>query len=150
MASTSPPRPIERGRTMPAELAGREPSISKLVADLTHETTDLVRKEAELARVETANAVARLEAGLLSMALGGGVAGMGLLFLLAAAVLGIDLALHALWLSTLIVGAAVVLVGAVLLALGRRNLAHLAPERTLRSLRRDKELLQEHLPGGGA
>jgi putative superfamily III holin-X len=95
-------------------------------------------------------AITRVETGVSSMAIGGVVAFGGFLVLLAAAVLGLDLVVHALWLSTLIVGGLVLVVGAGLLFAGKSRLTHLAPERSLHSLRRDTELVQEHLPGGGS
>jgi hypothetical protein len=84
------------------------------------------------------------------MAIGGVVAFGGFLVLLVAAVLGLDLVLRTPWLSALIVGGVAVALGAVLLAVGKSRMTELAPERSLRSLRRDTELVQEHLPGGGS
>jgi len=126
------------------------PSIAGLMSDLTRETSELIRKEMELTRLETSQAITRLETGLSSLVIGGVVAWAGFLVLLAAAVLGLDLALHRPWLSASIVGAVAVALGAVLLAVGKSRLDHLTPERSLRSLRRDAELVREHLPGGGS
>jgi hypothetical protein len=127
-----------------------EPSLSELVSDLTRETSELIQREVELARLEVSQAVARVQTGVASMAVGGVIALGGFLVLLAAAAFGLDLVLHAPWLSTLIVGGVALVLGAVLLAVGKSRMTRLAPERTLRSLRRDTELVQEHLPGGGS
>ena len=127
-----------------------EPTISELVSDLRHETTELFRKEVELARLEISGSITRLTTGVSVFAVGGVVASAGLLFLLAAAAFGLDTVLHAPWLSTLIVGAAAVVVGAICFAIGRTKLAHLTPERSLQSLREDTQLVQDHLPGGGS
>jgi hypothetical protein len=140
MASSTPQIRFER----------EGPSIGTLVSDLTRETSELIRKEMELARYETSQAFTRLELGMSSMATGGIFAFGGVLVLLAAAVLGLDLVVHALWLSALIVGGAAVVLGATLLAVGKSRLAHLTPERSMQSLSRDTELVREHLPGGGA
>jgi len=151
MASSTPQ--TVSGHDHPAVHARFEregPSIADLISDLTRETSELIRKEMELARLEMSQAIARIETGVSSMAIGGVVAVAGFLVLLAAAVLGLDLVVHAPWLSALIVGGVAVAIGAVLLAVGKSRLTHLTPERSLRSLRRDTELVQEHLPGGGS
>jgi hypothetical protein len=133
-----------------AQFEREGPSIGELVSDLTRETSELIRKEMELARLEMSQAITRIETGVSSLAIGGVVAFAGFLVLLAAAALGLDLVVHAPWLSALIVGGVAVVLGAVLLALGKSRLTNLTPERSLRSLRRDTELVQEHLPGGGS
>jgi hypothetical protein len=137
-------------RVVRGEVHHDGPTITELVSELRHETTELFRKEVELARLEVTSTMTRLQTGVSSMALGGVVAFAGLPFLLAAAAFGLDRVLHAPWLSTLIVGAVAILLGVVLLAMGKARLDHLAPKRTLESLRHDTELLQEHLPGGGS
>ena len=151
MASSTPP--TVAGNDHPAAYAQFErggPSIAGLMSDLTRETSELLRQEMELTRLETSQAITRLETGLSSMAIGGVVTWAGFLVLLAAAVLGLDLAVQKPWLSALIVGGVAAALGAVLLALGKSRLTHLTPERSLRSLRRDTELVREHLPGGGS
>ena len=137
-------------RVAPAQFEPEGPSIAVLVSDLTRETSELIRKEMELTRLETSRAITRIETGVSSMAIGGVFAFAGFLVLLAAAVLGLDLVVHRPWLSALIVGGVAVALGAVLLAVGKSRLTRLAPERSLRSLRRDTELVREHLPGGGS
>lgn len=127
-----------------------EPTLTELVSDLRHETTELFRKEVELARLEISGSVTRLTTGLSVFAVGGVVAFAGLMFLLAAAAFGLDTALHAPWLSTLIVGAAAVVLGALCFAIGKSKLVRLTPERSLHSLREDTQLVQDHLPGGGS
>ena len=145
-------RQLQLMRPQPALFRSRRESqsIAELVSDLSRETSELVRNEMELARLEMSRAITRLETGVSSMALGGIVALGGFLVLLAAAVLGLDLVMHAPWLSTLIVGGVAVALGATLLAIGKSRLAHLTPERSLHSLRRDTAVVQEHLPGGGS
>lgn len=127
-----------------------EPTITELVSDLRQETSDLFRKEVELARLEISNSVTRLVTAVSTFAVGGAVAFAGLLFLLAAAAFGLDLALHQPWLSTLIVGAAAVVIGAICFAVAKSKLVNLAPERSLHSLKQDGQLVGEHLPGGGS
>jgi hypothetical protein len=104
----------------------------------------------QLARIEISDAVTRLVTGVSLSAAGGVVAFAGLLFLLAAAALGLDTVLRTPWLSTLIVGAAAAVIGAICVGVGRAKLSHLTPVRSLHSLKQDTELVQEHLPGGGS
>ena len=132
----------------PAHVA--EPTISELVSDLRHETTQLFRQEVQLARIELSDAVARIVTGVSVSAVGGVLAFAGVLFLLAAAAFGLDTALREPWLSALIVGASSAIIGAVCVAIGRTKFTHLTPERSLHSLKQDTELVQEHLPGGGS
>ena len=117
--------------------------VRTLLSELTQEATTLVRKEAELARVEIGDKMSDTMAAATSMAIGGAVLFAGVLFLLAAATLALNAyVVHQLILSTLIVGAVVAIIGAILLAVGRRRMAarSLTPEMTIRSLQRDAEL----------
>jgi membrane-bound ClpP family serine protease len=142
--------PIERGHARANGSRGAEPSITELVSELREETTHLLRKEVELARLEITTSLARLQTAVSSFAVGAVAAVAGVLFLLAAAALGLDLVLQKPWLSTLIVGAVALVLGAVCFAFGRSWLVHLTPERSMHSLREDTHLVQEHLPGGGS
>jgi hypothetical protein len=125
-------------------------SLARLFADLWRETFTLVREEAELAKAEISEKVTRVETGVASLAIGGAVLFAGLLVLLDAAVAGLHQALppaYADWLAPLIIGAAVAVVGLVVLAVARRNLrtSNLKPSRTLQSLRTDAQLARGHL-----
>ena len=149
MAST--PHTVDREhRRARMDLEPESPSVARLVSDLARETGELIRREGELVRLEVSQSIARLETGVSSMAIGGVVAFAGFLVLLVAAALGLDLVLRTPWLSTLIVGGVAVALGALLLAVGKSRLTRLAPDRSLRSLRRDAEIVQDHLPGGGS
>lgn len=130
--------------------SGTEPTLTELVSDLRQETTDLFRKEVELARLEIASSVSRILTGVSTFAVGGVVAFAGLMFLLASAAFGLDLLLQTPWLSTLIVGATAAVIGAICFAVAKTQLVHLTPERSIHSLRQDTQLVQEHLPGGGS
>ncbi|MDB4941153.1 MAG: hypothetical protein JWP97_687 [Labilithrix sp.] len=119
-------------------------SLGELFAELAQETGTLVRKEVELARVEMTDKakVAGRNAGF--VALGGAVAMMGALALLAALILGLGTFMP-LWLSALIVGAAVTATGALLVTKGFRAFSALevAPRETLQTLKEDKQWLQK-------
>ena len=54
---------------------------------------------------------------------------------------------HANWLAPLIIGLAVMVVGFIALGIGKHELSssNLQPSRTMESLRRDSQLLKEHV-----
>lgn len=116
-------------------------SIPQLMSDVATETRDLVRTEVRLARAELSQKVAQIESGVVFLAGGGLVAFAGFLVLLFAAVFGLANWIDP-WLSALIIGAIIVVVGVVMLMKGRNNLkaSSLTPDRTLDSVRRDAEL----------
>ena len=123
-----------------------------LISDLWRETSRLIHAEVELATVEISEKVSEVRTGLISIAVGGAILFAGVLVLLFAAVAGVYKLLeaqteHALWAAPAIVGAAVVIAGAIAIAKGRSELkaANLAPERTLRSLQRDAQMVKEHI-----
>jgi hypothetical protein len=136
--------------------AGRMPedrrSLIGLFSDLWRETSRLIHAEVELASVEISAKVSDLGSGLVAMLIGGAVLFAGFLMLLLAAVAGVYLLLqvqteHALWAAPTIVGAAVVIAGAIAIAKGRSEFkaANLKPERTIKSLQRDAQLVREHI-----
>ncbi len=124
-------------------------SIGGLVSDLFQKSALLVRKEIQLGKAEMNEKVAQVGSGVGSLAVGGAIAFAGLLVLLAAAVLGLaavwQLAQVHAWLAPLIVGGVVAIIGLIMLAKGRQNLkpGNLAPNRTVDSVRRDKEFIKE-------
>ncbi len=139
----TPPRELE---TAPRE--GR--SLIALFSDLWRETSALVHNEAELAKAEMSEKVSQVGTGVAAIAIGGAIVFAGFIVLLLAAVNGLALMLppeHAGWLAPLIVGLAVILIGFVALGTGRHELkaSNLTPERTMHSLRRDSELVKEHV-----
>lgn len=121
-------------------------SVPQLLSELARDTAALVRDEVRLARAELSEKVPQAGAGAAYLAAGGGVAFAGLLFLLAAAAIALANVV-APWLSALIVGLVVVVIGAALLAKGRSNIrsTNLVPERTVRSVQRDVELAKSEV-----
>jgi len=117
-------------------------SAFTLLRRLTDELTTLLRQELALATAEISRSMGVLLAGAASIAAGGAVLFMGLLAMLAAAVLGLATVLRP-WLAALVIGAAVTLIGAVLVMIGVRSLdpSTLKPSRTAESLRRDKDVI---------
>lgn len=122
-------------------------SIAQLLSDAMHQTADLLRKEIALAKAEIGDKLAAARTMAIVMAVGGLLAFAGLLIVLGAVVLIVDLYLHQPWLSALIVGLVTILIGAaaMLSVRGMATHASVMPERTARSLRHDKQLVTEHL-----
>jgi hypothetical protein len=139
---------IERDERVLAERDGR--SLSQLFSDLTAESTALVRKEVELAKAEVAEKVNQVTTAGIALAAGGALLFAGLIVLLFAAVFGLALLLEPTSppaLSALIVAIVTMIIGGIALMIGRNRLkaSNLAPRRTTESLRRDKDLVKEHV-----
>ena len=118
-------------------------SIGTLLSDLARLTGLLLRQETALLKAEMTQHVGQLGTGAGLMIAGGMLAFAGLLYLLAAAMMGLALVVD-LWLAALIVGIVVLALGSVLAWVGRRAFRtdQLAPQRTIRSLKDDAEWLR--------
>lgn len=137
-------------RPSPANDRAARP-LTGLVSDLVHETSNLFRKEIELAKLELEEKATLLLAGLRRTAVGGGLLLSGLLFLLTAAALALALVMP-FWAATLIVGTVVTLGGWLLVRSAGRTLSleKLQPERTLRTFAQDKAWAQSMMSGRSA
>lgn len=122
-----------------------EPRIVPSIKRVAEDATTLFSKELALLKAELTSAIGNARAGIGAMAAGGAVLYAGLLCLLFAAITGLALYMD-LWLSALIVGAVVVLIGAIMLWSGKRKVepAAFKPEHTSASLRKDRDMLREH------
>lgn len=125
-------------------------SIGQLLSDLAGETTSLVRKEIELAKTELSEKLTQLGIGVVALAAGGLVFFAGFLVLLDAAVYGLGRLLDNYGLpalEALIVAVATMVVGVIMLMIGRNLMKaeNLTPSRTTESLRRDKDMVKEHV-----
>lgn len=122
-------------------------SAFALLRRLTDELTTLLRQELALAAAEFSHSMRLMLTGAASVAIGGAVLFTGLLAMLAAAVLGLATVLQP-WLAALVIGAAVVVIGIVLVAVGIRSLdpSTLKPSRTTESLRRDRDVITRRQP----
>jgi uncharacterized integral membrane protein len=131
-------------------LAGRpqERSLGGLIGDLAHETTTLLRKEVELAKVEMSEKIDKIQTAVVSMAAGGAVLYAGFLVFLLFLVIAVDAVLDNWiatdWLAPLIVSAIVLGAGYFMLKAGQKRFEGnaLMPRRTLRSLQRDASFMQ--------
>ena len=125
-------------------------SLMGLFSDLWREMSTLIHDELALAKAEMSEKASQVGSGVAAIAAGGAVLFAGFIVLLFAAVAGLALVLppeQAAWLSPLIVGAVVMIIGFIILAGGRRELKarNLAPQRTIESVRRDARLAKEHV-----
>jgi hypothetical protein len=125
----------------------RNRSTPGLVADLFAQTTALFGKEVQLVRAELNEKVAQGVAGL-GLIVAGAVFLIGATnVLLAAAVTAlIEAGIAAPW-SSVIVGAAVAVVGLLLVSTGLNNLktSNLTPTRTTDQLKRDAAMVREQV-----
>lgn len=123
-----------------------EPSVATLFAELATETTTLVRKEFQLARAEITHNLSKALGGIVLLVAGGVAALLAVQVLIACVVLVLTRWFEP-WLSALIVGGALLLIGLVLALVGRSRLkpSTLTPRRTLATLRRDGAWAREQL-----
>jgi xanthine/uracil permease len=122
-------------------------SLGDLFSELVRETSTLVRQEVQLAKVELSQSVAEIGRDVAALVVGGAIAYAGFLAILAAIIVGLGQAGLAWWLSALIVGVVVAVIGYVLISRARSALqeASLAPRRTVETLKEDKEWVTEQI-----
>lgn len=137
---------------MPAVQEDR--SIGQLLKELRDETTTLLRQEVDLAKTEMGEKASRVGSNVGSLAMGGAVAFLGALALLAAVVYGLTSLLDqfmsvgvAIWLAPLIVGLVLAAVGYSLVkkALATLRQESLTPRRTTQTLQENKEWLKSRM-----
>lgn len=118
--------------------AGTDRSLGELFAELSRETSTLVRQEVALAKTELTQKATRVGKDVGFLLAGGFVLYAGFLALLAAAILALSHAIPT-WASALVIGAIVLVVGGILVAKGIEDLkeADLAPTETLETLKED-------------
>ncbi|HEX5046726.1 MAG TPA: phage holin family protein [Gammaproteobacteria bacterium] len=122
-------------------------SAADLLRQLLADVTVLLRKELALAGSEISQSVDQAKRGAMSVATGGAVLYAGVLYLLGAVTFWLATKMPA-WTAALIVGAVVTVIGAVMLQAGRKHVAasNLTPERTVDSLRKDKDAVRRQMP----
>jgi hypothetical protein len=119
---------------------GDERSLGELFAELAHETSTLVRQEVNLAKTEMSQKASRAGRHVGVMAAGGAVAYAGLLAILAALIVLLNNVMP-LWLSALLVGIVVAVVGYLLVrrALDALKREDFAPRETIETLKEDQQ-----------
>lgn len=125
-------------------------SVTGLVGDLWRQSTALLLEEVELAKAEVAEKTTHVAVSSGAIAIGGAVLFAGFIVLLLAAVNALGPLLPrdiAGWLAPAIVGLVVIVIGFVMVSGGIKalDMSKLAPRRTMASLRRDTDMVKEHV-----
>jgi len=124
-------------------------SIATLLGGLVADAQSLVRKEIELAKQEVRVEVGKAKDSAISLGIGAGVTAVGgLLLILMLVHMLADVFDIRLWISYLIVGALLAVVGLFLLQRGRSKLNEISivPHETVESVKKDVEAVQAALP----
>ena len=125
---------------VPRQVEGAEPSIGELLRRVTNDTTELVRQEVALAKVEMRESLSMLVQDATRAGIGLGLALVGVLAMAAFLIAGLgSLLSDRYWLSALITGAVFLAIGIVMArnALAEMKRRGLVPDQTAESLRRD-------------
>lgn len=128
--------------------AGRQDSghsLGELLSSLATDLQELVRGEVRLARAELDQKLERVVMAAIWLIGGALVAFAGLVVLLQAAAAALAMVMPT-WAAFLIVGAVIIVVGALLARSGiaLMSLKSLTPNRTAASLQKDANLVKEH------
>jgi uncharacterized membrane protein YqjE len=120
-------------------------SLGELFAELSRETSTLVRQEVQLAKTEMSETASQVGKDIGFLAVGGAVAYAGFLALIAMLILVLVALGLASWLSALIVGLVVAGIGYFLVQKGLNELKRvdLKPQQTIETLQEDKEWAKE-------
>jgi uncharacterized membrane protein YqjE len=122
----------------------RDRPLGELVKELSEEASALIRQELELAKIELADKGRKAAAGGALLSAGLLFAHLSLAVFSAAAVLALTLVFQP-WLAAVIVGAAYLVLAAILLAVGKRELGQAGspvPEETVQTIREDAEWIR--------
>lgn len=123
-----------------------ERSLGELFSELSDEVRLLFRQEVALARTEVSSKVSHISRDAMRIGIGAVLAFVGFEALVAAGIVALDLILP-LWLSALIVGAVLAIVGYVLIRQGMNDVKRrgITPTETLDSLKEDREWLRNQI-----
>lgn len=121
-------------------------SLGELFASLSKDTTTLVRQEIELAKTEISEKASEAVKNVAALVVGGAVAYAALILILAAVAVGLAQIMEP-WLAVLIVGVVVAIIGLLLVQKGLSALKNfsLVPEKTIETLKEDKEWAQQQM-----
>lgn len=139
------PQSFDR-QPMPAT-RDEDASIGSLLKQLAREIPMLFTKELALAKAEMRENLRATKAGVAAVATGGAVMLAGLIVLLMAAVYGLSNVL-APWLSALIIGAAALIVGWLMVTAGKKqfDVDALKPDHTINTLQKDADAIRGRTP----
>lgn len=126
-------------------LEGSQQNIGALIGSVAKDIQDLVLGEVRLARAELDQKLRRVIMAAIWLVGGALLAFVGLVVILQGVALALALALPD-WAAFLIVGVAIVVIGALLArsGLAMLSLKALSPDRTIASLQKDTRIVKEH------
>jgi hypothetical protein len=124
-------------------------SINTLLGEALRDSQDLARKELALFKAELSDNVSTLLMGVGMMAAGGVFAIAAIILFTAALVAWLATIVGSVALANLIVGAVMAAIAVGLVLYGRSTMASasLAPQRSVRSIQRDTQVLSEKVAG---
>lgn len=116
----------------------QKPGFTDLLKSLSNGLGQLLRQEVEFAKVEVSKQMTHARRGIILLATGAVFGFCAVLVLLSAAVAALALVVP-LWLSAIIIGVAIGLIGVILLGLARRELTaeRLKPQKTIDLVKED-------------
>lgn len=128
------------------QIAKDDRSIGELFSELAGETTTLVRQEIALAQTELTQKAVKTGKNVGFLVVGGAIAYAALLAILAAVIIALG-SVVPMWLSALIVGAAVGIIAAIMIfsSLNKLKNASLAPQQTIETLKEDAQWLKKQI-----
>ena len=121
------------------DAAAREQSLGELVKQLSEQTSELVRKEVELAKAELGEKGKRAGAGAAMFGVAG-LLGLGAFLALTAAVIALLAQAMDVWVAALIVAVVYAVIAAVAALQGKERVQEAtppAPEQTIESVKED-------------
>jgi len=121
----------------------RERSTADVLKDIVGNVQEIIRSEVRLAKAETTIEVVKAKSAVTLLGAGVACGLLGAAFLMLAAVYALTLVMAA-WLAALIVGAAVAIIGAILISngLGEWNRVNPKPERTIETVKENVEWMK--------
>jgi hypothetical protein len=144
--TTGSATPYQTGQS--ASRSSDDSSIGELFSELARDTQSLLRQEMELARTEMTRSAREAGMAVAKIAASALVLYAGFLMLLWAAVFGLREADLSWWASALIVGAAALIVGLILLMWARAQMRNvsIAPRETIETLKEDRAWAKGQMP----
>lgn len=128
-----------------ANVDGR--TLGELFNELSEDFSHLIRQEVELARTETTEKLNQAKQSAIFLIAAGLVGYAGFLLVLIALANLLNTAIGVYWISSLIVGAVVLVVAFILYVAGRSGLRNMSvvPEQTIETLKNDAQWAKEHV-----
>lgn len=139
-------RQEERGRSHATPLPVAQPSLSTLLTSMFADATQLLRQQIQLAQVEIGRKLQSAAGGATQLLSGALLAYLGLVTLVIVGLLALAQILPV-WGAAAALGLAVIIIGAILIQLGRSQLRDLSviPQQAVASTQADARVLGNHL-----